>query len=184
MRTCSIADCTRKVHGHGWCGTHWARWKNHGSPYTVTRNRPGQGYTRPDGYRCLYGELEHRRVWIQAYGSIPKHLVVHHINGIKTDNRLDNLELMPSGHHTTLHRRGKPGHRHTPETRARLSEIARQRYGKRRTICSISACPMWVRGHGFCDKHYQRWRKHGDPAIVLAQGRDPRLGRLLSANAQ
>ena len=35
----------------------------------------------------------HRLVWETYVGSIPKGLVINHINGVKTDNRLCNLEL-------------------------------------------------------------------------------------------
>lgn len=32
-----------------------------------------------------------------------------------------------------------------------------------RSICSVESCDGLVNGHGFCDKHYRRWRKHGHP---------------------
>lgn len=38
----------------------------------------------------------HRMVWEVANGPIPKHLEINHINGIKDDNRLVNLELVTS----------------------------------------------------------------------------------------
>ena len=35
--------------------------------------------------------LEHRYVWTQAHGPISKGIHIHHINGNKKDNRLENL---------------------------------------------------------------------------------------------
>ena len=44
---------------------------------------------------------EHRIVWEQANGPIPKGWHVHHLNGIKDDNRLENLVVLsPKDHHT------------------------------------------------------------------------------------
>ena len=38
--------------------------------------------------------LEHRAVWIEANGEIPKGMHIHHINNNKSDNRLENLSLV------------------------------------------------------------------------------------------
>ena len=38
--------------------------------------------------------LEHRYVWTQANGEIPKGMHIDHINGNKTDNRLENLQCI------------------------------------------------------------------------------------------
>ncbi|QRY61496.1 hypothetical protein JVX90_13850 [Gordonia sp. PDNC005] len=39
--------------------------------------------------------------------------------------------------------------------------------------CSIAGCgrPVYVVWSGFCQKHHARFRRHGDPLIVLTGGR-------------
>jgi hypothetical protein len=51
---------------------------------------------------------EHRYVWMQANGPIPKGMVIHHKNEDTHDNRLENLEMMTLKEHTSLHFKGKP----------------------------------------------------------------------------
>ena len=36
-----------------------------------------------------------------------------------------------------------------------------------RTQCSIGGCTNPRLTRGLCNKHYQRWRRHGDPSIML-----------------
>lgn len=48
--------------------------------------------------------LQHRLIWEIYRGPIPEGGVIHHKNGIPSDNRIENLELLPSlGAHQTLH---------------------------------------------------------------------------------
>ena len=40
---------------------------------------------------------EHRSVYVEHHGAIPKGMEIHHVNGIKNDNRIDNLRLVTRG---------------------------------------------------------------------------------------
>jgi len=47
---------------------------------------------------------EHIAVWEEANGKLPEGYVIHHLNGIRHDNRLSNLmALSRSKHHFALH---------------------------------------------------------------------------------
>lgn len=35
-----------------------------------------------------------------------------------------------------------------------------------RRECTISGCTTKTYGHGWCEKHYTRWRRNGDPEVV------------------
>lgn len=47
--------------------------------------------------------LKHRFVWIQHHGSIPEDHCIHHINGDKKDNRIENLECLTRKEHGERH---------------------------------------------------------------------------------
>jgi hypothetical protein len=40
---CKIPECDKPVHGHGWCNTHYRRWKNHGDPNSTLRKLSPNG---------------------------------------------------------------------------------------------------------------------------------------------
>lgn len=45
-------------------------------------------------------------------------------------------------------------------------------------ICSMEGCVRPARVRGWCSTHYERWRKHGDPTVVLESNpRGPRRPR-------
>ena len=56
------------------------------------------GYKRTDGYREVRiagkNHLTHRLIYIMHNGDIEKGLFIDHINGIRTDNRIDNLRVV------------------------------------------------------------------------------------------
>lgn len=47
--------------------------------------------------------MQHRQVWEKVNGPVPKGFIIHHKNHIKTDNRLENLELMDQKTHRRIH---------------------------------------------------------------------------------
>lgn len=44
--------------------------------------------------------------------------------------------------------------------------------------CSIEGCDAKHFARGWCHKHYERWRRYGDPSIVFPRGGDVRRSRL------
>lgn len=95
---CSIEGCEKTSDARGWCKMHWKRWKRWGDPSIVKytgRIITPQGYVRIlDVTKRQKYILEHRYIMEQYLGRyLTKKENVHHINGNKQDNRIENLEL-------------------------------------------------------------------------------------------
>ena len=89
-------SCGNKYAGRSRSGEKHRSWKG-------GRSQDGKGYVHilvsPEARKGHRYQPEHRLVWEQANGPIPMGWVVHHINGIKNDNRLENLRAMPRETH-------------------------------------------------------------------------------------
>lgn len=117
---CSVQGCQRKYEAKGFCGFHYQRLRYYGNPLA---EKPKRDYRRlPIGYKCLnqHGYVmvmvekgnphrmmggyvfEHRLVMGESIGRpLLKHENVHHKDGNRQNNALENLELwvtmQPSG---------------------------------------------------------------------------------------
>jgi len=82
----------------------------------VARHNPTPGrFIGSDGYVRLHMSnhpransqgwvLEHIVVWEKVHGTpVPENWIIHHLNGIKKDNRPENLVTLPNGEHIRNH---------------------------------------------------------------------------------
>ena len=136
---CRINGCPGGIRSRGWCRRHYESWRRLGDENEVDRRgrrANGTGSIHKDGYLVIRvdgrSRLEHRVVWERHHGSIPaaSHHV-HHLNGDRRDNRIENLELIPAGVHIALHKR-------------------------KQYDCNEEGCSEPHKARGYCDMHYTR----------------------------
>jgi hypothetical protein len=97
-RVCSIEGCGRPPSNKGYCSTHYRRQRIGAEMEAAVEARTvgGSRRTYANGYVMLTGlkMFEHRHVMEQHLGrALTADENVHHINGVRDDNRIENLEL-------------------------------------------------------------------------------------------
>lgn len=114
LDNCSVPGCGKVSFSRGMCQMHYWRWRTRGTAGGAEKERPGGSrFTMAAGYIKIHMPehpgansdgyvLEHRLVMEHTLGRrLEKGESVHHKNGVRGDNRPDNLELwvkaQPSG---------------------------------------------------------------------------------------
>ena len=164
MKLCTIQGCKRKKRFNTpqpLCRLHYRRWKNHGDfnrrkpePYLD----PKTGYMKIvtiDGVRMQY----HRYLMEKYLGRKldPHREQIHHKNQIKTDNRIENLEIVSLAEHIKKYH---PKKRIVDWSSYVNPPKAHQSYPSNYTQCWVKNCENKPRTKNLCAKHYKSFRSY------------------------
>ncbi|KKK63821.1 hypothetical protein LCGC14_2990420 [marine sediment metagenome] len=155
-KICTVVGCGGTFLALKLCSKHYQRFKRHGDIYPIRRT-PGQGTFTPQGYKQITVDgrliLEHRHIMGVFLGRrLLSTELIHHINEVKDDNRIENLEIVARETHPVIHGKGyytfrgsTKTHRYCPKCRDILP----------RSAFAVTKYPGWCK---MCHNHYHSHR--------------------------
>ena len=123
------------------------------------RKSEGRWYSchRKPGNRRVFSRRRAVHVWEEANGPKSRDIAIHHINGDKTDDRLENLRAMPRHEHELLHGKLRADHKDIDGTEHRRC----QRCQEYRPLSCFSVRKAGTY-HGYCQEcvkgYLREWR--------------------------
>jgi hypothetical protein len=108
---CAYEPCDRRAFANGWCAAHNSQMKSRGYLSEIQpRSKEPQWRTTQDGYVTKHVKQDGKTVVLSQHRVVMEEYLgrplrdrenVHHRNGVRSDNRIENLELwishQPSG---------------------------------------------------------------------------------------
>lgn len=116
----------------------------------------GRRYWRGGKYFMRHGKHLHRVVWEKTNGPVPKGFHIHHVNGVRDDNRLANLECISAFAHKQHH--GRASAARFVEVMTRLMVLTCRECGKEYT-CTVSRATVSYACSGACRARVHRRKK-------------------------
>lgn len=170
MRVCSVAGCGRHHYGHGYCASHWARWRRHGDAradvplrtsaraggsYSQSRSRLVAERGRADRYGCADCGRP-ARCW--SYDGADPDERREPTHGVRYSLDVDHYRPLC----WSCHRRATGTPWRSPADRATMRT---RRAVQRRSAapgCTVPGCAGRHAGHGYCQTHLSRLQRVGD----------------------